>query len=310
MNQANDNPQPASGSSTAKIGVVYGVAAYLWWGLVPIYFKQVAHVDALEVLAHRVVWSVLLLCVLMRVYGRWGVAAKAIRSSRTMATLVATTILIAINWYIFIWAVANNQILQASLGYFINPLVNVLLGFFILRERLRAWQWVSVALATAGVSYLTIDYGSLPVVALALAGSFGLYGLLRKIVRVDALIGLTVETTLLLPLAIGYLAYLVANGRCTFGTTSRTTDVLLGLCGVVTAVPLLWFTNAARRLRLATLGFLQYIAPTLQFLLAVALYREKFTRVHMVAFGTIWAALAIYSADAVTQKRKSITGSP
>ncbi|MCH7924245.1 MAG: EamA family transporter RarD [Planctomycetes bacterium] len=285
----------------ARAGVFYGLAAYLWWGLVPIYFKAVAHVPAPEVLAHRVVWAFMLLAILMRLRGKWRAAPGLLRDRRTMVTLCATTMLIALNWFVFIWAVANDKVLQASLGYFINPLVNVLLGFLFLRERLTGWQKVSVILAATGVAYLAFQGKEVPTVALVLAGSFGLYGLLRKTAKVDAILGLGVETALLLPLAIGYLAYLITTDQCRFGAVSWRTDVLLASGGIITAVPLLWFTNAARRLRLATLGFLQYIAPTGQFLLAVALYGEDFTQAHAISFGCIWTALAIYSVDAAAR---------
>lgn len=294
-------------SGQARAGVFYGLAAYLWWGLVPIYFKAVAHVSALEILAHRVVWAFMLLAVLMRLRGKWRTAPGILRDRVTMLTLCGTTMLIAVNWFVFIWAVANDKVLQASLGYFINPLVNVLLGFLFLGERLTGWQKISVILAATGVTYLAFQGEGVPTVALVLAGSFGLYGLLRKTARVDAVLGLGVETALLLPLAIGYLTYLITTDQCRFGAVSWRTDVLLASGGIITAVPLLWFTNAARRLRLATLGFLQYIAPTGQFLLAVALYGEDFTEAHAISFACIWTALAIYSVDAAARSRPGRT---
>jgi chloramphenicol-sensitive protein RarD len=260
-------------------------------------------VSAPEVLAHRIIWSVVLLAVLMRVYGRWRVAVAALRDRRTVMTLLGTTGLIALNWFVFIWAVANDQVLQASLGYFINPLVNVLLGFVFLRERLRRWQTFSVMLAAVSVAYLAYSVGAIPLVALVLAGSFGFYGLLRKTAKVDALVGLTVETMLLLPLALAYLGYLAARQECVFGTESWRMNVLLAMGGVITAVPLLWFTNAARRLRLATLGFLQYVAPTGHFLLAVVAYGEPFARTHLISFACIWTALLIYSLDTARHSR-------
>ena len=297
----------AGAQDQARVGVAFGVAAYLWWGLVPIYFKAVAHVPATEVLAHRIIWSTVLLAGLMGWFGRWPAAIASLKSRRTMVTLGATTVLIACNWFVFIWAVANDRLLEASLGYFINPLLNVLLGVVFLRERLRRWQIVSVVLAGIGVFYRTVQLGELPVVALILAGTFGMYGLLRKTAPVDALSGLTVETALLLPFAVGYAVYMGVGDRAVFGTSSVGTSVLLAMGGIITAVPLLWFTNAARRLRLATLGFLQYIAPTLQFLLAVAAFDEPFRRGQLVSFGCIWIALAIYSADTAWSARASST---
>jgi chloramphenicol-sensitive protein RarD len=281
-----------------RIGVGYGLGAYLWWGLVPLYFKAVAHVPALEVLAHRVVWSVLLLVFLMQRRGKLSTAWALRRDHRVLLTLFGTTALIAVNWFTFIWAIANQRTLEAGLGYFINPLVNVMLGFVFLGERLRPWQAVSVALAAIGVGYRTYEIGTLPGVALILAFSFGLYGLFRKTARVEALVGLTVETTLLLPLALVYLVFLGAAERMYFVAYSWPTTILLAMGGVITSVPLLWFTNAARRLRLATLGFLQYIAPSMQCLIAVVVFGEPFARTQWVTFGLIWTALAIYSIDA------------
>lgn len=295
----------AASKKQARVGVAYGLAAYMWWGLVPLYFKAVKDIAALEVLAHRVIWSVLLLSLLMWVFGKWRVAMGSLRSTRTVLILIGSTVLIAANWFIFIWAVANDRVLEASLGYFTNPLVNVLLGVVFLKERLTRWQTASVMLAATGVTYLAVFYGETPVVALALAFSFAFYGLLRKIVAVDALVGLTIETIFLLPLAILYAVYVAVAGSGSFMSASRADTVLLMMAGIVTAVPLLWFTNAARRLRLSTLGVLQYIAPSLQFLLAVAIFGESFTVHHMVTFALIWTALLIYSADAVRSTRSA-----
>ncbi len=289
--------------AAARTGVVFGLAAYVWWGLVPIYFKAVAHVPAMEVLAHRIIWSIVLLAVLMRVYGRWAAALAVLRDRGTLLTLCGSTTLLACNWFTFIWAVANDQLREASLGYFINPLVSVMLGFVFLGERLRRWQMVSVALAAVGVLFLAYSYGRPPWVALILAGSFGLYGLLRKTARADSLVGLSVETMILGPIAAAYLGYLLVTGHAVFGSLSLGTDGLLALGGVITAVPLLWFANAARRLRLATMGFLQYVAPSLQLTLAVVAFGEAFTRAHGVSFGLIWAALAIYSVDTFRASR-------
>ena len=297
MNRIDVDTTNAPATRSTRVGVAHGVAAYVWWGLVPIYFKAVTDVPALEVLAHRILWSVLLLAVWLRLRGRWSAAIAALVNPRAIVTLLVTTVLIAGNWYVFIWAVDHNEVLQSSLGYFINPLVNVLLGLVFLRERLRRWQAIAVVLAAAGVLHLTIAYGRFPWIALYLATSFGFYGLLRKTAPVDAPVGLTVETALLLPFALAYMAHAKVTGNLAFGASTRGMDLLLVLAGVVTALPLLWFTNAARRLRLVTLGFLQYLAPTGHFLLAVCLYREPFTAAHGVAFACIWAALAIYSID-------------
>jgi len=296
--------------SQAMQGVIFGLAAYLWWGVVPVYFKAVAAVPALEVLAHRVIWSVVLLGFLMRVFRRWPGALASLRDRMTLLTLVGSTTLIALNWLTFIWAVASGKLLQASLGYYINPLVNVLLGFVFLSERLRAWQWVSVGLAAVSVTYLTSTCGVFPWVALVLAVSFGFYGLLRKIVRLDSLSGLTLETLILSPLMFGYWFWLMGRGDSAMQTGAAGVKWLLPLSGIVTAVPLLFFAGAARRLRLATIGFLQYIAPTMHFTLAVAVFGESFTPAHALCFAMIWIALTVYSIDAVLASRRSRIAAP
>jgi chloramphenicol-sensitive protein RarD len=286
-----------------RAGILYGVGAYGLWGVLPVYFKAVKQVPALEVLAHRVIWSLVFLLLLLLVRRNWRAGAGALSSRRTLATLGATTLLIGGNWLLFIWAVANNHLLQASLGYFINPLVNVLLGLVFLGERLRGWQTVAVGLAAVGVGYLTLAAGHFPGIALFFAGSFGLYGLLRKTAKVDAMLGLTVETALLAPLALAFLGWQMLRGRAVFGGSSLPMDLLLMLAGVVTATPLLWFTEAARRLRLTTLGFLQYLSPTGHFLLAVLAFGEPLTGAHLFAFACTWAALGIYSVDGARAAR-------
>ncbi|MCH8253484.1 MAG: EamA family transporter RarD [Planctomycetes bacterium] len=297
------NAPQRSGRREERVGVAFGLAAFLAWGFVPIYFKQITQVPLLEVLAHRVLWSAILLVGLLVVQRRLSTALAMVRSRRNILTLLATTALIALNWLVFFWAIVHDQVLQGSLGYFINPLFNVVLGFVFLGERLRPRQYASVAIATFGVVYLAVGYGDPPWVALTLAVTFGFYGLLRKTARVDALVGLTVETTFLLPFGIGYLAYLGVAGELTFASTTIRMDVLLMAAGAVTALPLLWFANAARRVRLATLGIMQYIAPSGHFLLAVFLYHEPFSTGHLVCFGCIWAALALYTVDSIAAAR-------
>jgi chloramphenicol-sensitive protein RarD len=285
--------------NSTREGLFYGLAAYGFWGLVPLYFKAISQVPPAEVLAHRIVWSVVFLALLVGVGGRWRDLAGCFRSRAVLRTLLASTLLIAVNWFVFIYAVSTGRLIQASLGYFITPLVSVLLGLVFLRERLRPGQWLAVALAATGVVYQAVAAGQLPWIALALAGSFGVYGLLRKTVRVDGLIGLSVETLLLLPAALGFLGYEAARDGLAWGGGDWTMDLLLALSGVVTTVPLVCFAQAARRLRLSTLGFLQYLSPSLAFLLAVGVFREEFAAGQLVSFGCIWAGLAIYSVDSV-----------
>ena len=285
-------------------GVAYGVAAYGMWGLVPIYFKALSDVPALEVLANRIAWSVVLLVPLVLVRGQWPELRRVINDRKTLAALMLTTVLIAVNWYLFIWAVAHDRVLEASLGYFINPLVNVLLGMVFLGERLSRPAAAAVALAVMGVAVQVVMVGALPWIALTLAFSFGLYGLLRKTASVGAVVGLTVETSFLMLPAVGYLFWARRTGGLYLGTGDLSTDVLLILAGVVTAAPLLCFTSAARLLPLTTLGFLQYLAPSGHFLLAVLAYGEVLTTGRIITFVCIWLALAIFTTDQIRRSKR------
>ena len=287
----------------SRQGLIFGIGAYGLWGLIPLYFKQVGNVAPVEVLAHRIVWSCLLMVVLVSLLSRWKEVRAALRDRGTMARLGASTTLIALNWLTYINAVNSGQVLQSSLGYFITPLMNVLLGVLFLQERLRGYQLLAISLALAGVAIILAG-GSFPWIALTLSTSFALYGLLRKTVAVDGLLGLTIETLLLLPLAGGYLVSLEASGEYGMTAMDETTVALLLLSGVITTVPLLMFAAAARRLTLATLGILQYIAPSVQFLLAVLAFGEPFSRTTMASFVCIWTAVAIYSCDSILFYRR------
>jgi len=289
---------PPEERSAARTGFIYGLSAYFIWGFFPIFFKQLKHLPPLEVVCHRITWSLLFLIFLTIVRRETSVLRTALADSRAVRYLLATSLLISTNWLVFIHAVSVGEVLQSSLGYFMTPLVNVMLGVVILREKLRPWQVFSLLLAVGGVGVQVIAVGKFPVVALVLAATFGLYGLLRKMAPVEALAGLSVETGILGVPAIAYLLYTgYANGGHYLGRGSW--DMLfLPLAGVVTAVPLILFAAAARRLRLTTIGFLQYLTPTLHFLQAVFLYRETFSTPHLVSFCCIWCGLVIYSLDA------------
>jgi chloramphenicol-sensitive protein RarD len=288
-----------------RSGLAWGLAAYGSWGLFPIYFKAVAAVPALEVLAHRVVWSVVVLAIVLTVQRRWREVAAVIADPRTLAVLGVTSLLIGGNWYLFIWAVTTGHMLQASLGYFINPLVNVFLGVVFLGERMSRTGVAAVATAGLGVGWLTARGGAVPWVALVLAFSFAFYALIRKTARVKPVPGLAVETALLAPVAVIFLAATASSGGLYFGTGSWRLDLLLAAAGLITALPLVWFNMAAQSLPLSTLGFLQYLSPTGQFLLAVLVYGEPLTRDRLVAFACIWAALGIFTVDQL-QTRKRI----
>ena len=274
-----------------RTGILYALATFGAWGLNPFYFKAVDEIPAIEVIAHRVIWSSLLLAGLITVGRQWPQVRAAVMERRTLTTLFLTSLIIGANWLIYIHAMDTSQVLQASLGYYINPLVNILFGRVFLAERLSPAQMVAVAIAAAGVLILAIAFGEPPWLALGLAGTFATYGLLRKLARVEALPGLFIETVFLLPAALALL--LVIGTR--FGHADLTTDLLLMAAGPVTALPLLWFTAAARRLKLSVLGFFQYFSPSCQFLLAVFAFGEHFGPAHYVTFACIWTAIAIFT---------------
>ncbi len=300
------NSQPSSESSRESLaGAASAVAAFLIWGLTPIYFKAIRAVPAFEILMHRIVWSCLFLILLVLILGQWAEFRKVLKNGRTLLILLATTLIVASNWFVFIWAINHDKILQTSLGYYINPLVNVLMGMIFLKERLRIPQIVAVLLAGIGVAYLTIQYGKLPWISLYLAFSFGFYSLIRKVAPVSALIGLTIETLLLFLPALGVLIYFDTTGVGAFFRVNIKTDILLMCAALITAPPLLFFTIGARRLHLSAVGILQYIAPSSTFLLAVFIYHEPFKTAQLWTFILIWSALFIYSMDAVLSYRRA-----
>ncbi len=286
---------------TTRAGLILGIGAYVLWGVLPLYLRLLQSVPALQIVAHRVVWSLLLLALVVIAMRRTAKLRLAARG-RTLLLLMASAVLIAINWLVYIWAVQQHHVLEASLGYFINPLVNVGLGVLLLKERLRQWQGIAVAIAGVGVVVAAFG-GQALWISLTLAASFGLYGLLRKIASIEALEGLTVETLLLVPACIAVLVHTGATGEAAFGK-DRSIDLLLILAGAVTAAPLLMFAAAARKLRYSTMGLLQYIAPTLQFLQAVLLFGEPMRPAQIVAFGLIWAGCAVYAWDSVRAARE------
>jgi len=291
-------PPPTSRREPAHIGVFYALSAFLLWALLPVYIKALGAVPPLEIIAHRVVWSVVLMAGLVLLLKRPEEIRQALGGPRLWQALALTTLLISANWLIFVWAIGEGHILQCSLGYYINPLVNVLLGVLFLGERLNRAQGAAVALAVIGVGCLVVQVGAVPWVSLSLALTFGFYALVRKKAAVEPLIGFLVETVLLLPLSLAYLLYLAYLGSGSFGAHGGGFDLLLAASGVVTAVPLVLFLYGARTLKLSTLGLMQYVAPTGQFLLGTLVYGEAFTSAHALAFGFIWLALGLYSWDA------------
>ncbi|MBE3995167.1 EamA family transporter RarD [Vibrio parahaemolyticus] len=286
-------------------GVLLAVGAYTMWGIAPMYFKSIAQVSPLEILSHRVIWSFFLLAALLHFGRHWRSVYHIATDKKKIAYLLSSSVLIGGNWLIFIWAVNSNHMLDASLGYYINPLINVLLGMVFLGERLRKLQWFAVVLAGCGVLVQLIVFGSVPIVAMALAMSFGFYGLLRKKVAVDAQTGLFVETLILLPAAAVYLLFIASSPTANMIENPWQLNTLLIAAGVVTTLPLLCFTGAATRLKLSTLGFFQYIGPSLMFLLAVLIYGETFTMYKAITFAFIWGALMVFSFDGLRNNRRS-----
>jgi chloramphenicol-sensitive protein RarD len=280
----------------SRAGLASAAAAFFLWGLFPLYWKQLSSVPALEVVAHRTSWGFLSVALWVTLMHRWPGALSYARQPRTLLRFAAAALLIGFNWLLYVWAVIHGHIVEASLGYYVNPLVNVLLGVAVLRERLGRPQVIAVALAAAGVAVLTVRYGRLPWIAISLACTFGLYGLVRKTVAADAIVGLLWETAILTPAAVVYLALLASRHAGAFGRDAFATT-LLALGGAVTAVPLALFARGARSLPLSTLGFVQYLSPSIQFLIAVFVYGEPFTAAHAVTFGCIWTALAILTWD-------------
>lgn len=292
-------------SSVTLDGLVCAVLAFGWWGMIPpLYFHALKEVPVWEVLSHRILWSVPFLGILLLCYGRLPELARCLRDKKVLAKLLLTTVLIAINWVVYIYGVVSEQVVQTSLGYFINPLINVLLGLLIFGERLRGLQWLAVGLAAVGVLSLTVAAGELPWIALALAFSFGIYGLIRKTIAVNGLVCLSVEVLLLAPPCLVYVLYLGQTGEGHFGSGNGRRDALLMLSAVITALPLLAFGRAARHLPLTLLGFVQYLAPTLQFLTAILILQEPLEQSRLLCFGLIWLGLLVYSSDSVHHYRR------
>jgi len=291
--------RPSASEREERSALIAGFAAFAIWGLIPVYWKLLKALPAAEILAHRLVWTTAFLIVLLTWQRRWPELLAAARSRRTLLYCLVSGLALSINWLFFIWAVNVGRVVETSLGYFMTPLVNVLFGAIFLRERLSRWQLISVLLALVGVLNLTLGYGKFPWVAMVLCVSFGTYGLLRKKSGTRPIPGLFLETTLLTPIALLYLLNLQRGGALIFGPVHWSFALLLVSTGVVTGLPLVWFGHAARHLRMTTIGFLQYLAPSGSFLLGVFLYREPFTHNHLITFSLIWAALAIFTAEAV-----------
>lgn len=291
-------------------GIIYGIGAYALWGFFPVYWKALQHIPALQLLWHRVGWSFLLLIIIILLTKQWKTFRVKALTYKTLRIYFLAAVLIGINWLTYVWAVNSGYVVEASLGYFINPLLSVLLGAVFLRERLRRAQWIPVGLVAAGVIYLTSVYGSIPWIALTLAVTFGLYGLVKKISPLSSLYGLTLETGVLFLPALIYLVLAEKNGTGAFLHTDRISDLLMIGAGTITTVPLLMFASAAKRIKLMLMGILQYISPTLQFLLGVMVYREEFDKTRFMGFCIVWSALIIFWVENYIHHRQPVQPLP
>jgi len=286
-------------------GIWYALGAYVLWGLFPIYWKWLQHVPAIQLIGHRIIWSFVLLMVMIFATRQW-TKFRSTLTRRVLGVYLIAGLLLSVNWLVYVWGVNNGFVVETSLGYFINPLLSVLLGLIFLKERLRPAQWFPIGLAAFGVIYLTRAYGSLPWIAISLAFTFGFYGLVKKLSPLGSLYGLTLETGLVFLPAIGYLLYSESTGQGAFGHTGIASDLLMIGGGVVTTVPLLMFASAARRIPLTMVGIMQYIAPTLQFLLGVFVYHEAFTTTKLIGFSMVWVALIVFWVEGVLARRARI----
>jgi chloramphenicol-sensitive protein RarD len=287
-----------------KSGIGYAIIAYVAWGLLPLYWKCLQQIAAFEILAHRIFWSFIFVVILLLLSRRWGEFKAALYSRKTVVSGLLSSLLISGNWFIYIWAVNNGHVIEASLGYYINPLFSVALGVLVLREKLTSWQTAALVLAGIGVAILTVQYGTFPWIAVSLAVTFGVYGLAKKKAQTEALVGLALETVFMAPLALVYLVMLEAKDAGAFGSASVLEHVLLMGTGVATALPLLWFAKGARAVPLSTMGFIQYVSPTITLLIGVFVFGEAFMPAHMLSFAFIWGALLLYSLSYTSIGRK------
>lgn len=295
---------PTSEQSTLRRGIISAVSAYVMWGLAPLYFKLIDHISFDEILVHRIVWSTILLLLIVVLSNRWRIFIRAICQAKIVGRLTITAAFLVANWSMYIWAVNHDQILDASLGYYINPLFNVALGVIFLGERLRPWQIIAVALALVGIIVQVVMIGSLPIISLALAASFGIYGLLRKQLPIDSFVGLLIESLVMLPIALIYWLFFLETTTSNMFMNSWSLNTILICAGIVTTAPLLCFTTAAKSLTLTALGFFQYIGPSIMFLLATFYYQEPLYFAKLITFACIWTALAIFSVDSIKARKQ------
>ncbi|OMF23138.1 EamA family transporter RarD [Paenibacillus sp. FSL H8-0259] len=290
-----------------KKGIIYAVLSYLIWGFLPLYWRLFQAMPAWEILGHRIVWAFVFVAVLVTCSRQWGRLRTIFSSTKSTVAVVLCSFFISMNWFLFIWAVNNNHVLETSLGYYMNPLISVLFAVIFLKEKLSAWQWASILLAGTGVGIMAVQYGQVPWVAIALAVTFSLYGLAKKLAGLDVLLGLTGETLMAMPVALGYLIYIQSQGTGTFASLSPLLMIVLLLSGAATAMPLFWFAKSMQLLPLSMVGFIQYISPTTSMLLAVYLLGEPFSQGRLVSFSFIWVALIVYSVAGFRKSRLPAT---
>ena len=281
--------------SEEQKGIWYAIGSYVVWGTLAVYWKWLKEIPSGEILAHRVFWSFLFVFVLLMLGKRLAQVKEVLAVRKNAYMVLISGFLISVNWFLYIWAVNHDQVIEASLGYYINPLLSFALGVIVLREGMNRWQFISILLAAVGVLILIIEFGNIPWIALSLATTFALYGLTKKLVQLDSLITLGLETLMVFPFALGYLFFLQSTGTSSLGQISLITFILLACSGAFTAIPLFWFAQAAKRLPYTTISFIQYISPTISLILGIFLFKESFTWVHLVSFGFIWLALIVYS---------------
>lgn len=296
---------PTTQQTALRGGIISAVSAYTMWGIAPLYFKLIQHISADEILVHRVVWSTLLLLIVVLLSNKWQGFIKVATQPKMVLRLTISASFLAVNWFMFIWAVNNNHLLDASLGYYINPLLSVALGVIFLGERLRPWQIFAVGLAFVGVVIQLVMIGSLPMISLALAGTFGVYGLLRKQMHIDSFVGLLIESLMMLPIALVYWLLFLETSTSNILLNGWSLNTTLICAGIVTTAPLLCFTAAAKRMTLTALGFFQYIGPSIMFVLATFYYQEPLYFAKLLTFACIWAALAIFSFDSIKARRST-----
>ncbi|GED53419.1 MULTISPECIES: EamA family transporter RarD [Brevibacillus] len=293
-----------------KQGVLYAIGAYFMWGMLPLYWKVFEKMGAWEILAHRIIWSAVFVVALLFVTKKLRYLKSSVTEAKTWIALVLSSLIISGNWLIYIWAVNIGHVMETSLGYYINPLLSVLFGVLFLKERMRLGQWIAIVLAAIGVSVMTFHYGKVPWVAILLALTFALYGLAKKTVKLEPMMSLAWETLFVAPIALAYVLALQVNGQETALSLEAWQIVLLTLAGVATALPLYWFAQAAKRLPLSMVGFVQYLSPTITLLMAIFLFHEPFTQTHLISFGFIWSALVVFTISSLRSKGTSTAPAP